>query len=338
MVEENIMNIEIKGKANLMEENYKELKGNFKWDTGILKHFCAMMHAVRGERVNADKIKEIKNYIKEETGWTSDYRGNNLLIISTLLCFEENYKSFFKNMVEVHAKMRQYGFRKSEYLPLATYTIVKDVPEEQWNCKLQRMDEFYKGMKEKHFWLTSTDDYVFAAVLAATDLDVKETMEKVEECYKALNEEGFSKGNDLQTLSHIMALGEESVYEKCKKANSLYNKLKDEKCKLKYSGLATLGVLTLIGGNENQIVREIKEVNDFIYEKDGYGMWSLDKSMRTILSANLVCDFYIDEMKKGVLKVALANSINAIIIAQEQAAIAACIIASTAAASSSSSS
>jgi hypothetical protein len=338
MMEESIMNIELKEKVNLMVENYKELKGNFKWDTSLLKHFCAMMHATRGEKVNIDRIKEIKKYIKEETGWTSHYRGNNQLIIATLLCFEEDYKSFFKNMAAVHETMRQHGFRKSEYLPLATYTMVKNVPEDQWNCKLQRMDEFYRSMKEKHFWLTSTDDYVFAAVLATTDLDVKETMVKVEECYKSLNKEGFSKGNDLQTLSHIMALGEETAYEKCTKANSLYNKLKDEKCKLKNSGLATLGVLTLIAENENEIVKEIKEVNDFIYEKDGYGMWSLDKSMRTILAANLVCDFYVDEVKKGVLQVALGNSINAIIIAQEQAAIAGCCAASAVAASSSSSS
>lgn len=135
-----------------------------------------------------------------------------------------------------------------------------------------------------------------------------------------------------------MALGEESACEKCKKASTLYNKLKDKKCKLNYSGLATLGVLTLIASDEDKIVSDIKEVNDFIYEKDGYGMWSLDKTARTILSANLVCDFYVGEMKKGVLDVALANSINAILIAQEQAAVAACCAASAAAASSSSSS
>lgn len=42
------------------------------------------------------------------------------------------------------------------------------------------MNQFYKSMKQNHFWLTSTDDYVFAAVFAATDLDVDETMKKVE--------------------------------------------------------------------------------------------------------------------------------------------------------------
>lgn len=60
--------------------------------------------------------------------------------------------------------------------------------------------------------------------------------------------------------------------------------------------------------------------------------------MRIILSANLVSDFYVDEMKKGVMEVSLANSISAIIIAQEQAAVAAICAATAASASSSSSS
>lgn len=332
------MNLELKAKVDFMVENYNELKGNFMWDTGLLKHFCAMMHATRGKKVNVDRIKEIKKYIKEETGWMSDCRGTNELIIATLLCFEEDYKNFFKNMLEVHEKMRQEGFKKGIYLPLASYTIAKSVPRDQWSYKIQRMNEFYSKMKENHFWLTSKDDYVFAAVLAATDLNVQETMEKVEECYSTLNKEGFWKGNDLQTLSHIMALGEEAVEEKCSKANRLYHKLVDEKCKLKNSGLATLGVLTLIASDEDQIVRDVKEVSDYVYEKKGYGMLSLEKSTRIILSANLVSDFYVDEIKKGVLEVSLANSITAIIIAQEQAAVAAaCAASATATASASSS-
>lgn len=332
------MNVELKAKVDLMVENYQEIKGDFKWDSNLLKHFCAMIHATRGKKVNIDRIKDIKKHIKEETGWASDYRGTNELIIATLLCFEEDYKSFFKNMLDVHERMRQEGFKKSAYLPLASYTITKSTSIEQWNHRIERMDEFYSKMKENHFWLTSKDDYVFAAVLASSDLNVKETMEKVEECYKALNKEGFWKGNELQTVSHIMALGEESVEEKCSKANRLYHKLVDEKCKLQYSGLATLGVLTLIASDENQIVKDIKEVSDFIYEKKGYGMWSLEKSMRILLAANLVSDFYVDEMKKGVMEVSLANSISAIIIAQEQAAVAAICAATTVSASSSSSS
>ena len=60
--------------------------------------------------------------------------------------------------------------------------------------------------------------------------------------------------------------------------------------------------------------------------------------MRTILASTIISDFYVDEIKRGVLQVALGNSINAIIIAQQQAAVAAACTASIAAASSGSSS
>jgi PP-loop superfamily ATP-utilizing enzyme len=331
------MNTELKAKVDLMIENFEELKRELTWDSNLLKHFCAMMYATRGKKVNADKLKEIKKYISQETSVISEYRGNNKLIIAALLSFEEDYKNFFENMLEVHKKMKTEGFKYSAYLPLAVYTIAKNVAREDLDYKIQRMHEFYKKMKENHFWLTSADDYVFAAVLAVTELEVDVTMQKVEECYKVLNEDGFYKGNDLQTLSHIIALGEEATEAKCTKAALLYNKIKEQKCSLKYTGLATLGVLTLIASDEDKLVNDIKEVYDFIYTKSGYGMWSLEKYTRTILAANLVSDFYVDEMKKGVMQITLANSINAILIAQQQAACCAAAAAASAAASSSSS-
>lgn len=325
------MDEKLKRKVNLMVSNYYELKKGFKWETPLIKHFGAMIHAVRDKRVDLEGLEEIKDYIKAETSWVSYFRGTNQFVLTNLLYFEENYRSFFNNMQEVYEMMKERGFSRSQYAPLAAYTIVKESPKEEWNYKLNRMSDFYSKMKENHRWLTSQDDYVFAAVLAVSDLNVVETAENIERCYKYLNNEGFYKGNDLQTLSHVLAIGEEGVEEKCSKAVSLYNRLKEKGCKLQYSGLATLGLLALITNDINKITEEVEEVYDYIYEQDGYGPWSLDKSMRTIMSSTLVSDLYVDDIKKGVFQVALGNSINAIIIAQQQAAIAAAVAASTAA-------
>jgi hypothetical protein len=327
----------LREKVDLMVTNYYELKENFKWDTNLVKHFGAMVHATRGKKVDPRLIEGIKKYLKEETSWTSNFRGVNGFLMASLLSFEENYKEFFDNMLKVHEKMREEKFRKSPQLPLAAYTIVKEAAIDEWNLRILRMDEFYKKMKQNHFWLTSSDDYVFAAVLATTDLEVQETSEKIEACYSLLHKEGLYKGNDLQTLSHILALGEETETEKCTKAMKLFSGLKARKCRLQYSGLATLGLLTLITTDVEKIINEIVEVYEYLYEQKGYGFWSLDKSMRTILAATLVSDYYVDEIKKGVLQIALGNSINAIIIAQQQAAVAAACAASGAAAASSSS-
>lgn len=331
------MNNELKQKTDLMIGNFHELKENFKWDTQLLKHFGAMVHATKGKRADADRLQEIKKYIKDETSWTSYFRSTNQFIIANLLSFEEDYKSFFRDMLAIYERLKSAGFKNSQYLPLASFTLVKDAGREQWDLRIQRMRGFYDKMKENHFWLTSSDDYVFAAVLAVTDLDIEQTSQRIENCYNLLNKERFYKGNDLQTLSHILAIGEEEDSYKCSKAVRLYNKLSDEKCKLQYNGLATLGVLTLVAQDIDEIVRDIKQIHDYIYEQDGYGYWSIAKSMRIILASTLVSDYYVDEAKKGVLQVALGNSINAIIIAQQQAAVAAACAASAAAASSTSS-
>lgn len=322
-------------KVDLMVENYHTLKGSFKMEYNLLKHLVAMSNALKGRMVNIDTIKEIRKHIKDETGFTSYFRGTNAFILANLLSLEEDYKESFKSILAVYDKLRTEKFKNSQYLPLACYTIAKEVDRGNWDYAINRMKQFYQRMKENHYWLTSVDDYVFAALLATTDLDVSQASIKIEECYNTLNKSGFYKGNDLQTLSHILALGEEGVEEKCSKASKIYHGLKDNKCKLQYSGLASIGVLTLISSDTDKIVNEVTEVYDYIYEKDGYGFWSLDKSMRTILASNLVADFYIDNIKKGILQVALSNSINAIIIAQQQAAIVAACAASTAAASSS---
>jgi hypothetical protein len=331
------MNLSVKQKTDLMIENFHELKSGLKWDTNLVKHFAAMVYATKDRTINVENLQEVKNFIKEETSWTSQFRGTNQFILASLFSLEESYRGFFKATVELYERMIAKGLKKSVQLPLAAYTIVKEVPKEQWDEKINRMNDFYNRMKQNHFWLTSADDYVFAAVLASTDLSVADTSQNMEYCYNYLNKEGFYKGNDLQTLSHILAIGEEGVEEKCGKAVSLYKKLKEKDCKLQYSGLATLGLLALVTSDVDKITEEIKEVYDYIYTKEGYCYWSLDKSMRTILAATIVSDFYVDEIKRGVLQVALGNSISAIIIAQQQAAVAAACAASAAATASASS-
>lgn len=330
------MNTEVKAKVDLMVDNYYELKKGFKWESNLAKHFGALVHSINGKKVDVSIIEKIVKYIKSKTGTFSNYRGTNGFILSNLLSFEEDYETFFNNMLEVNKKMRDKKFKSSAYLPLAAYTITKEVSSEEWDYRIDRMRDFYNYMKENHFWLTSSDDYVFAAVLAISDLEAEKASKDIEKCYRYLNEDGFHKGNDLQTLSHILAIGEESAEVKCKKTVEIYKGLKGKKLKLAYNGLASLGVLALVASDIDKIIDEIKEVYDYIYEKKGYGTWSIDKSMRTMLAATLVADSYVENIKKGVVQVALGNSINAIIIAQQQAMIAAACAASAAASSSSS--
>jgi hypothetical protein len=123
---------------------------------------------------------------------------------------------------------------------------------------------------------------------------------------------------------------------KCNKAIRIFNDLKDMKCNLNYYGLASVGVLALIAHDTDKIINEVKETYDYIYTKDGFGYWSIDKSTRAILASSMVSDFYLEGVEKGLLQVTLGNSITSIIIAQQTAAVAAACAASASAAAASS--
>lgn len=324
-------------KVNLMSRNFSQLKEHFFWEGSIVKQFVAMTNAIKEKEVLPERLKEIIAFIKKETSWTSYFRGNNLFMMANLLGFEDDYRKLWMDMQFLYEKLRKSGFRNCAYLPLAAYTITKEVPKQNWDSSIVRMNGFYSSMKKNHFWLTSQDDYVYAAILAVSDLDLEETCLKIENCYNLLNSLGFSRGNYLQALSHILALGEESVQDKCHKALLIRNKLKENGCKLHYNSLSTLGLISLVATDINKIVADIKEVYDYIYNQPGFGFWSMSKDIRTMFAASLVCNSYIDDYQKGLLDITIGNSINAIIIAQQQAAMAA-VIASSAAANSASSS
>ncbi len=331
------MNIEIKQRADLMSENFYSLKKDFKWENSLINHFSALIHSLNNKTADVNKIREIRDYIKAETSFTSYFRGNTSSILSTLLSFEDDYRTLFKTTLEVYEQLKSHGFKRGVYLPLTSYTIAKEVAFDTLEYRISRMREFYNNMKENHFWLTSDNDYIFAAILGISDLDINQTNIKIETCYKILNNRGLAKGNDLQTLSHILALGDEDEEIKCTRAIELYQSMAKEKCKLHYSSLSSLGVLTLIGCDAS-IAKEIKEVYEYINSKPGYSLWSIDKTNLVMLSTMLVSSFYVDNIKKGVIETTLMNSITSIILAQQQAAIAAACAASAAAAASSSSS
>lgn len=331
-----IMNNQLQCKVDLMIKNFKSLKEGFSWNNSLTNHFGAVFHAIRENNVDIIALEKIKKYIKEETGAFSYFRGTNEAVFMNLLYFEDDYKEFFRSTLAVYDKLKDVGFSRSVYLPLAAYTIVKEATFDMYDYRIDRMIKIYEAMKKKHFWLTNAEDYIFAAMLSITDLEVDNIIENAEECYKTLNEKGFNKGNALQAICHTLATNDESKEDKVRRVISLYNRLENKKVKLGHFSLYLLGALALINDDDERIVDDIKEVNEYLSNTKGYGAWSITKDMRLILAVSLVANRYLEDLKNSGLEIAIGNSINSMIIAQQTAIIAACSASAAAAAAASS--
>ncbi|MHC1682207.1 MAG: DUF4003 family protein [Clostridiaceae bacterium] len=327
------MELELQSKVDSMINNFRILKEAFPWNNYFTNHFGAMYHVIKEENVEVEDLERIKEYLKDEIGRFSYFRGMNEGFFINLLYFQDDYRGFFKNTLTVYDKLRKVGFSRNNYLPLAAYTINAEVPFDMHDITIDRTKKFFQRMKKNHFWLTNTEDYIFAAMLAITDKDIDTTMESVEACYKGLNERGFSKGNTLQAISNTLAISDKPDEEKVARVIGFNNEFKKQKIKLGHFAGYLLGIISLINVEIEKVVQDIKEIDQYLYKTKGYGFWSLDKDMRMVLSISLATNKYMKEVEIGVIQATIGNSINAMIIAQQSAMIAACSASAASAAS-----
>jgi hypothetical protein len=113
--------------------------------------------------------------------------------------------------------------------------------------RLQRMAELIALWKEDHRWLTGQDDYPMAALHAARDEDLCEVSKRTETIYKELVSKDFSKGNQLQLVSHLLAIMAGAGLESAVAFAQVAEALKARGEKAPQSRYDEVAMLTLVG-------------------------------------------------------------------------------------------
>ena len=219
-------------------------------------------------------------------------------------------------------------------MPLVATIVAQMAEPAQYDSIVEKTGEIYQLMKKEHPFLTSSEDGPFAAMLAFTERNPQAMNDEVEKCYELLKPKFFS-GNAVQSLSHVLALGEGSAESKCSKFETMFDSLKANGYKYGTDyELATLGALSILDVDAKVAVEELIEVTDYLETQKGYGLLGYTKKQRMMHAAMLVSSTYV---KKGDVPVMNSAAISGTIamIAAQQAAMCAAIAASAAASSAS---
>lgn len=319
---------------------YQALNANFMWDHQLVKHFGALhcLQHLEQAMPDHDRIKAMRQYIKGHTGVFSPFRGMNELMVAILLAVHPSGEAWLDRGLELYKRLKAAGFSASTYLPLSALVLSEsEVGQAQaWEVCIGRMQQFYKGFKDHHLWLTSQDDYVYAALLARTDLPVDASIAEIEHYYQALAQAGIPKGNGLQSLTHVLCLGEQGPSVKVDKVLRAYQGLSERGYRLNQYHLAYVGVIALVTDAPEVLIEAAIDLAEWLKPQKGFGGLSLDKKTRFILAASLCIQDFVKSTDFQTQAV-LANSLQAILLAEQMAATAAIIAATTAASASSAS-
>ncbi|PWW03260.1 uncharacterized protein DUF4003 [Paenibacillus cellulosilyticus] len=323
-----------KDRLALFVDNVDVMKRSFKWHHAMVNRLAALLYAVEDKNVDVPAIKENVDRIKRNTGIFSTFRGSGTISFAAQLSLSSEPEAQLTNALDVLERLRQSKFRSSPYLSVAAYQIAAHSRSERYADVVDRAKSFYTEMKGNHPYLTGQDDYIFAAMLALSDIDVKAGTERMEQFYTALKPE-LRIGNGLQALTQVLVLGQHHA-DPVARVRRLKNAFRDKGIKLdKSDTLSSLGVLTLLPCEDVDIVEDLVRTSEWLRMQNGFSRWSVTTQELLLYASALVAYQHLKESSGVVPITALSTSLTNILIAQ-QAAITAAATASAITASSSS--
>jgi hypothetical protein len=322
-------------RLELFARNTQVIKKDFIWQNTLIKRLAALLYAAESKEMDCEAIHESHDLIKKHTGLFSAFRGNSVISIATMLSLSSDRNVQLSNTLEVYELLKKEHFRASDFLVVAAYQIAAHAKASDFEHIVRRAKAFYDGMKQEHWFLTGQDDYIFAAMLGLSDVELSAGLDRMEQLYDDLKPEFFS-GIGLQSLAQVLVLSGKSA-EAETRVLALRDTFRARGIRLDRTyTLSSLGVLSLLPADIEKIVREVDEAYEYLRTQKGFGAFTVSKQELLLLSAGLVAFDYVDHAKSGIVNTAISTSIVDIIIAQ-QAAIAAAAASSAAAAGASSS-
>ena len=305
------------------------IRDTFKWNSTYMPPVCANLFCAAGQMPDADRLRACRDLINRNTGIFSSFRGEIRVPLSCLLSMEDRPEEKFEQVQQVYQMLREQFFA-SDYLALAAFLL------SEYDCtqeKIARGKGIYRRMRAEHPLLTSSEDSIFAVMLAWSELSDDALIEDMEQSYRLLKER-FHDSNCVQTMTHILAMEKENAKVKCERVFTLYDLLEQSLMKYgRHHELAVLAALAMLEADPNALVMDMLEVDAFLQEQKGYGFFGIERKTRLMHAGMIVSDAYTP--RDAVDTAALSGTVS-MIIAQQMAVCA--VIASSAVASSSSTS
>lgn len=322
------MNEALQARCKLMIDNKLAVENEYTWQGAVTNVLISNFFTSRGMSVNTEKLREAESIIKKNTSVISNFRGFIQGYLSAVLAESDNPEELFTEIKETYNEMKKAKFSKSPYLVAAATLICTIDTELEKTDIIANAKIIYKMMKDKHPILTADEDVTFATLLAMSGLEIAKLDEEMENCYKMLKSITWAN-NAVQSLSHVLSLGQADAASKCNRVRDMITLLKNRGMEYgKGCELAALGGLAILDEQIELLVEEMLEADAHLRDARGFGNFGIGETQRFMYDAMLVMVEHIPNIhdfahasKKGMLSA---------VIAEQTAIMCAIVVASTA--------
>ncbi|MEL3972752.1 DUF4003 family protein [Rossellomorea oryzaecorticis] len=314
-------------KIETYKDIYADLKKRLRWkvtDTRSLM-MIASLYVMNNMDFDEDRLEEVADHIKKEVGFFTTLHSHQRYIFAAMLYTRfQHPEEKVTDFIQTYKALVDEGFSMGAYTYISAMVLINEDGNSE--AAAPRAMEVYKKMRKKHFFLTGQSDYPLAILLAQRTHDVDKLIDHIEFFYERLNQYGFYKGNDLQTMSHILSLVEDvNPDELVTRCTEISDRLKEEGIRSKSMFYPHIAMLAFLTNGKDHIV-SVKKIHDTLNNDIRW-----QKDMNFMMAVTLHLSDQIEN--SSLLQTNLSTTIEVLIQAQQSASVAA-IAGATAASNS----
>ncbi len=270
--------------TNIYQQLYKSLKWKVSDSRTLM--IVASMYVVNQNQFDLQKFIEISDGIKKNVGMFSTLNSPHRFTYAAMLDVRfENPMEKFSDLLKIYDRLIESKFTRESFTYLCAYILLASEPTMNLQTRIERSISLYKGMKSNHFFLTSSSDFPLAVLIANKEGSVDELLQIMEHFYVELDQNGFSKGNDLQFLSHILSLqsnDKDMVAERCIRLLEEIKRRGD--IKLRKLHYPVLGLLSFLDNG----VQELDTIKEIQTQLNQNKLFKWHKDINLIMAINFM--------------------------------------------------
>lgn len=241
---------------------YNAMKSNKSFfESGItFRHAAIAALALKHNPQNV--AQTLKAYAGELKELGSIFNGTNVgemrhLLAALILKYDDQPDAFMSAFKEARPLFREAKLSLNPfYTVMAVFVLRQNNGQKPLGeSHVSRMASVYRAMKKHHRILTGVDDYPFAAFLSTRKGEVETIINRVENIYDSLVEQGFKRRNPLQLASHMLYVSEQTPAELGRRFRKLADTFRRSKIRIFTTDYDELALLSFLKQRPDSITR-----------------------------------------------------------------------------------
>ncbi len=240
---------------------FEALRRKKRWTTNpVVLRFAALGLASAELADPHAQLERIASDLRDRAGWFGPLRSDVRYVVAAMLLRRGlSAAKVHPQVVRTRKALRRYRLpRRATQTTFAALLLVLHenggaVPPRN----LERMERIYQCLKQQHRWLTSQDDLPAVALHAMREESPESLTRRIEEAYTALRRAGFHRGNQLQLVSHLMALDPRGVAKTVQRFERIAHSFRSERQRILTSRYDEVAILALTEDTPARLVKRV---------------------------------------------------------------------------------